>query len=185
MIRGTLFGAVCAFAAQPALACSPLPADTRSQAEILRSSTPVRVTAQCAFTHGGVRDDKYGGIAEDLGGGRVSQILFDGNSTVLVADCTRREAAVLTAPPDPTEDPISTCGPSRYLPLTGPNAILDLSAGGDLRALMARATAVGVREGNPITILNTTPWGTQVPRKDRIDLLCGCKLHYPSSPGAR
>ena len=28
-------------------------------------------------------------------------------------------------------------------------------------------------------------WGERLWRKERVDLLCGCKLYYPDSPGAK
>ncbi|SFJ27980.1 hypothetical protein [Jannaschia pohangensis] len=180
-----LSAAVVVAVAAPTLACSPLLPDTRTSVEIIRGSRPVEVTAQCAFTNGGGSDNLSGGDAVDLGNGRVAQSLLYNNVAVLVSDCQSREATMFYAPVDESKGPFTTCGPTDFLTTLGPDAIVDLSAGATLTELVEIVTPAGLRETDPIRALNTAPWGKPVPRKDRIDLLCGCKLFYPDSPGAR
>jgi len=172
-------------AAPAAWACSPSVPEPRTSVEMIRQSQPVEVTAQCAFSKGGVNDDLRGDDAVDLGGGRVAQNLFYNNFAVLVSDCESREATMFYAPVDESKGPFSTCGPDDFLPTLGPDAIVDLAAGATLTELVEIVKPAGLREADPIRALNTAPWGKAVPRKDRIDLLCGCKVFYPDSPGAR
>jgi hypothetical protein len=170
------------FLAAQSCACS-IVADPRTNAQIKLDSAPLSVTASCGFQNGGVYDNLSAGNAEDLENGRVLQRVNETDHSVLLADCGTREVTMLHGPFAYDED--SLCGPMSFFdPLVGDNAIMSMSAGATLRELVDLAVQHGATEQNPIEVFNTDPWGDPVDPKDRVDLLCGCQLYYPDSPGA-
>ena len=65
---------------------------------------------------------------------------------------------------------------------------MSLSVGADLHELVDLAAKQGITEIDPNEhfFRFTADWKDEtVTRKDRFDLLCGCKRLYPDSPGAK
>jgi hypothetical protein len=171
-----------------ASACSIEP-DARSPQELRAESKAVAVDRQCRAINAGVHDNLSLGPVTNLGDGRVQQVLGGNDqSNVLVADCNTREVTILQGKETIIGE--DSCGPiSSYADLAGENAMMSLSLGANLHELVDLATAQGVTEINPqeYFFMFATGWESRthkVGRKDRFDLLCGCKLYYPDSAGA-
>ncbi len=184
----TVFAAASVLA-DAALACEPV-YDERSLFEIRSLSKPVAVDPKCRAINAGVYDALSLGPATDLGRGRVQQVLGgQDQSRVLLADCNTRELTILQGAVTRTTE--TSCGPiSEYADLAGENAMMPLDREANLHDLVDVAAKRGVTEINPLEYFFkfTKPWETEqyaVSRKDRFDLLCGCKLYYPGSPGAK
>ncbi len=157
--------------------------------EALAQSKRVAVDRQCRTINVGVYDDWSLGPATDLGNGRVQQVLEDTDqSQVLLADCNTREVTILQGAK--AEFIETSCGRLySYGPVTGDNAPISLSVGADLHDLVDLAAAKGITEIDPVDsffrFTSNEGSGQAVGRKDRFDLLCGCKRFYPDSPGAQ
>jgi hypothetical protein len=157
--------------------------------EAIAQSKRVAVDRQCRTINVGVYDDWSLGPATDLGNGRVQQVLEDTDeSRVLLADCQTREVTILRGAA--TEAGETSCGMAySYGAVTGNNAPMSLSAGANLHELVNLAAAQGMTEIDPIDYFfrftSNEGSGQAVGRKDRFDLLCGCKRFYPDSPGGK
>jgi hypothetical protein len=157
--------------------------------EALAQSKRVAVDRHCRTINVGVYDDWSLGPATDLGNGRVQQVLDETNqSQVLLADCNTREVTILRGAK--TEFIETSCGRLySYGPATGDDAPVSLSVGANLKELVDLAAAQGMTEIDPIdyffSFRSNEGSGQAVRRKDRFDLLCGCKRFYPDSPGAQ
>lgn len=193
--------------AQGAVACSVA---AQSEAELKRlavklrqESLPVQTGADCAFRNGGLEDDLSAGPAVDRGNGWVTQRLMpealDGAEKLLVVNCNAREAislAVDYAPIDPqnyTKDLVedgcnglqydASWGP-QYPSVVAPEGPMDLAAFADVSAVVQGARHAGLVVDTRLAALLRDDFGRKYQPKDRIDLLCGCKLFYPESAGA-
>lgn len=170
-----------------ALACSPI-GDERSAATIRAASEPVSTDSACRMINGGVYDNLTLERAENLGNGRISQAIGENNFLVLLGDCYTREVTILRGAVTSSEEgPCSTF--FQYAPVVGANTSIALSQGADLHELVALATAGGATELNPSEFFFEFGvffgrQGLTVGRRDRFNLLCGCGLYYPNSPGA-
>ena len=179
-------------AAPPAQACTGFSVDNRTPTAVKAASKPVIVDKHCRTMDAGVYDDYTLGVAKDLGNERVFQSVGGEDSLVLVADCTTREATMLLGPVIHVNYGI--CSNSTFRgSLAGGGAVVSLSQGDRLNDLVEATKAAGGSEIDPIkeffvfTPINSEKFQGQykVGRKDRFDLLCGCKIHYPDSAGAR
>ncbi|MFN7268765.1 MAG: hypothetical protein ACK5UA_07170 [Cereibacter sp.] len=160
-----------------------------SASQLRAESKRVVVDRQCRTINAGIYDNLSLGRATDLGNGRVQQIVDDENqSQVLVADCNTREVTILRGARDEGAD--TSCGMLySYGPVTGDKAPMSLSVGANLHELVDLAAAKGLTEIDPndyfFSFSSQDGPGQAVGRKDRFDLLCGCKRLYPDSPGAQ
>ena len=159
-----------------------------TKSQMVAQSKPVAVDRQCRTINAGIYDNLSLGPATDLGGGRVQQVLEDADlSRVLLADCNTREVTILEGAA--TEAGDSSCGPFyTYAPITGGDAPMSLSVGANLHELVELAATKGMTEIDPHEhfFRVIADWEDEtVTRKDRFDLLCGCKRLYPNSPGAQ
>jgi hypothetical protein len=156
---------------------------------MVAQSKPVAVYRQCRTINAGIYDEISLGPATDLGNGRVQQVLEDTEqSEVLLADCNTREVTILRGAE--AEFIETSCGRLySYGPVIGDNAPMSLSVGADLHELVDLAAKKGITEIDPneyfFSFSSSKGPGQAVGRKDRFDLLCGCKRIYPDSPGAQ
>ncbi|WP_147235135.1 hypothetical protein [Ruegeria sp. A3M17] len=140
----------------------------------------VNMSRDCSFVGGG-RDDFLGGEpAQDLGAGRISQVVSDfGAETAVVSDCETGEQVQVNGFWREAES--AACQSStkvvRYLK---PNGSLDLSLGASIKELSSEIVSLGysVRQGVTFDDRRARP-------RDYPDFFCGCKLYYPDSPGAK
>ncbi len=171
----------------PTLACI-YAEEQRSASEVRADSKPVAVDRRCRMINGGAYDDQRLGEAVQLDDGRFFQVINENSAKVLLGDCNTREVTILLGPETIIGE--TSCGPQAvYAPLVGDQAPFSLNAGKDLHELVDVAAAAGARELNPNTqffefSINLTETH-KVGRGDRFDLLCGCKVFYPNSPGAK
>jgi hypothetical protein len=160
-----------------------------TNSQLLAESKPVAVDRQCRTINAGIYDNTSLGQVTDLGNGRVQQVLEDTEqSRVLLADCNTREVTILQGAK--TDSIETSCGTLySYGPVTGDDAPISLSVGANLHELVDLAAAKGVTEIDPneyfFSFSSSKGPGQAVGRKDRFDLLCGCKRIYPDSPGAQ
>lgn len=188
MMRRGLLALLACLTATDAAACSIF-FDERPVAELRRISAPATMDRQCRMINGGVHDTLTLGRAQHAGDGRFIQVVGDySQSLIYVADCKTREATLLRGKATQTAE--TSCGPSfSYADLAGPDAMMSLSEGEDLHALVEIAKAQGVTEQNPLDYFFTftrNAWEDPVPvgPQDRFDLMCGCKHLFPDTPGA-
>lgn len=169
-------------------ACIIIPFTGAKKLEIRKASKAVVTNADCSFENAGLWDRHSAGPAVSLGNNRFYQIRGqspDVVSSVLVADCQERE--VIGIDRYHNVRPEDSCSlAADPLPLLSPEGPLTLKEGKDLSEL----SRIGESEGTIVVNqelkdLLETPWGKPMPSKDRVDLLCGCRLHYPDSPGAK
>ena len=171
------------FFAQASIACSFNPPPPEWQQHL--SSRAVAVGPSCSFENAGLTDHISAGPAEDLGSGRVYQRVNGQDHFVMFADCNTREVTLLWGPPTPSAAE-EVCGFfDDYEPLVGDEALLPATTGESLLEFVAAARELGATERDPIKYINETSSGKPVWRRDRVDLLCGCKIFYPESPGAQ
>jgi hypothetical protein len=188
--------------ASAASACEPV-MDERSLSKIRANSAPVATDSECRTINAGVYDDLFVGPAVDLGNGRVMQVLGhtyftagndknfseEDKSRVLLADCNTREVTILQGAQ--TQVGETSCGPEySYAPVVGKKAVISLDAGETLNELVDLAAAKGVTELSPKQhfFMFSKVWESElhpVGHKDRFDLLCGCKIFYRGSAGAK
>lgn len=180
---------------QQASACILLPYERPYWLTILQSD-PTTQTEQCAFVNAGIDDNESGGDAFDLGNGRIAQLMNGHDYMALIVDCNASEATMLRGDVLPDRS-ISVCITDHdiFEPVVGADADLSLSAGESLAELVNLAAAVGWLASDPEWSLNTYPWDERdaqgqrinapVWPRDRVDLLCGCRIFYPDSPGAQ
>lgn len=190
----TILLAVAGSMASPVAACSLEEATPSVKMKYRRDSKPVETAADCSFRNGGIFDTISGGPAKRLGNGRFYQHLTVSqvpgvSPDILVVDCDRREAIRLFARfVRNARYQKDTCG-AEYgdqYPILAPQGPLTLLEGATLDDLAAIAEASGTVESDTELFVLTTAYPlSQLPRKDRIDLLCGCKLYYPDSSGAK
>ena len=147
------------------------------------SSKPVKVSEKCGFKNAGVYDDIEAADAVDLGQGRILQDTGDGTS-VLVIDCMASEAIEVIG--KATKIGETSCGPDFVFgQVKSPKGPMTLLEGKHLTELAALARQRGLRADEELDYLFNDPWGKPLWRKERVDLLCGCKLYYPESAGAK
>ncbi|WP_170409240.1 hypothetical protein [Ruegeria atlantica] len=128
----------------------------------------------CSFKNGGDQDWIQGGASLDLGNGFVGQKI---DRSVNVIDCNNRTGINISGP----VVGLTSCGPSidvdEIWPL--PTGLVP-TAEGRLADLAERAS----RRDLAVYFDVNERFKTEK-RKDRFDQLCGCKLYYPDSPGAK
>ncbi len=181
--------------ATSSVACSIIPMTTAEKWQFNQdsraASKPVQVGHLCEFTNAGLHDGISAGPAKRLGNNRFFQVMgtFDGKvSDILVGDCNTREVIRLVSRVDPsTETAGTSCGPefSGVLPILKPEGDFTLKEGKSVADLviLARASS-NVRVDEALETILLDGLEKRLPRKDRFDLLCGCKLYYPDTPGA-
>lgn len=128
----------------------------------------------CSFVNGGDQDWIEGGASVDLGNGFVGQNI---ERSVNVVDCNNRTGINISGP----VVGMTSCGPSidvdKIWPLP-PGLVPKVE--GRLAELAIRASR---RDLAVQYDLNERFKADR--RKDRFSQLCGCKLYYPDSPGAK
>lgn len=177
--------------AQQAVACSP------SSFRLLSSTLgninlPAKTAKDCSFRKSG--HDKLsrsfrGNPARDIGGGRIAQVLTGGSydasgEMLLFADCSAGDAAVFWQLETLNGGPvISSCTGSATLAVTElqpPNGPIALRPNTTVESLVAASN-------NTFVLVETDfdAFFRKIRGNDRFDPLCGCKLYYPDSPGAK
>lgn len=163
--------------------------DERSASEVRQKSKKVQTDSQCRTVNIGVFDVTALGPAQSFGNGRIVQKVDEDDSKFLIADCRTRELTVLQGRTTETHE--TSCGPQfEFGSLLDKSSGFDLRDGENLSQLVAFAKENGARELNPHKLFyefNLVGHSKRyaVGRKDRFDLLCGCKIYYPDSKGAK
>ncbi len=183
--------------AQVSEACSivePSNAEKRKENRQARaSSEPVVIGQRCEMSNVGIRDRVKTGAAMALGGSRFYQVIDHGEGQVIdviVGDCASREVIrVFSFEEWSIEKLDSACNlvgrePVSLLEPNGPFSLTEGSTIAELKThLSAYSDQVTIDENLEPLLLDDL--GKKVPKKDRFDPLCGCKLYYPDSPGAK
>lgn len=184
-----LLSSVLSVIASAASACDPM-MEQRTPSQIRFQSKRVAVDSQCRAINVGAYDDISLGPAKDLGNGLIQQDLGGPDqSRVFIADCNIREVTILQGKVARTEE--TSCGPMDfYADLAGANAMMTFDGRANYQDLVAFALSKGVTEISPSEYFFKFSMSYEaalhpVGRKDQFDLLCGCKLYYPDSPGAK
>lgn len=178
------------------MACYPEQLTVLDKLAIVRTSQPVAMGANCAFVNAGLQDRTSGGPPVPVGNARFYQVIEQGVTlsnfpSAIVVDCEEKAMTLVIAEPTGTDHLLSSCGSfakefHEFLPPNGP---LDFTEGHDLTAFeqIAIAAAEMTIDPNVRTLVGPDLWlgGITFPLKDRVDFLCGCKIHYPDSAGAQ
>ncbi len=164
-VRGAV-GLCAALLAAPAAACMPAPHEP--------SEIPVPGEG-CALSY---RTSEIGmvglGVALDLGDGWVSQPVFEGNAChwqarLVVTDCASGRAVV--------------AGPESLSVMDAPGESKIDRFEARVQALPSRTPATVARAAAPLEAGEIAAAGFALEGRP-LPLECGCKLHYPGSPGA-
>jgi hypothetical protein len=155
------------------------------------NNEPVTTLPDCSFNGAGERN-LSAGRAINLGDGRIYQqgpIYWASDyvegGEVLVVDCNTLETVVLKG--QALVD--SSCGPVRY-PLAIVDSIADLTEGDSLTELVdfvERNGGIALDAGdyfNETYLADDGGYSVANLPADSVDLLCGCNIFYPDSPGA-
>lgn len=173
--------AVLAFFAAPAMACTCGPSYERL--------LPIKKLPNCAFDRAGRGPYGFGYAkeAQKIGGGLVAQSIHFGdccvdNNALLVTDCGRSEAALFYGNPNSEQFAAVRSSSIKYIqPPYGPIA---LTSKATIPGLIAKAKKRNVYWSGDVAEL----WkrnGFLPANIKRFDPFCGCKLHYPETPGAK
>ena len=185
------------FGANMGYACSieePTNAQKRKENRQARaSSEPVVVGQSCELSNVGIRDQVETGPAFALDGSRFYQVIDHGEgqvTDVIVGDCASREVIRIFSFEEWSIEKLdSACNLVGREPvsLLEPNGPFTLTEGSTLTELKSHLSAYSdqVTIDEDLEPLLLDDLGKKVPKKDRFDPLCGCKLHYPDSPGAK
>ncbi|MEP5630511.1 MAG: hypothetical protein ABJP79_01370 [Tateyamaria sp.] len=195
MIRQFLIsGSILLLGTLPAVACifpHYSPAELRQQNRDARAaSKPVVTGADCSFVNAGLNDGLSGGPAIRLENSRIYHVLGTSKgvvSDVMVVDCEGRSATRVR--PDFIQNDnyaLDSCGGEhgdRY-PLLAPEGPLSLTEGSNLAAFEGIAKKTGkVRVDGEMPAYFADFLDKPLPRKDRVDFLCGCRRYHPQSAG--
>ena len=156
-------------------ACSMAPEESKLKQDIdnLLKNKRVKQDADCSYKNGGSYDGGSGEAAVDLGRGRIGQRLsYD---RMLLVVCGEKQAVVLQGTVVSSGE--SSCGFHETLDLDTalpPKGRFDLSAGSDFAGFLRYARQFGMKYSEDLK----GQLGMER-SKDRIDLLCGCKVFYP------
>ncbi len=145
---------------------------------------PLSVGERCEFENAGswkspLEGGPVTGFAGSLVAQRITDLTCGSTQELWVADCETGEALVFSG---------TLCG---GLPLTvpvstvscfdGPDGLLEMSQSSSLSQLAEAAKKHGIRTKSE-TISDRLK---NLPFNRRPSPACGCKLHYPDSPGAK
>ncbi|WP_299725170.1 hypothetical protein [uncultured Tateyamaria sp.] len=178
-----------------ALACEvqfQTPAEKRQiNRDARANSKPVEMGRYCSFVNGGLYDQVSGGDAQPLDKSRVYHVLDTAEgvaSDLMVVDCDALAVTrVIAGYIDNDNYSIDSCGHELgdREPIIAPAGPLTLTEGDGLAAFeqIAMQTRKVWVDGD-LAALRLDLEGGPVPRKDRVDFLCGCRLHHPQSKGA-
>jgi hypothetical protein len=157
----------------------------------------IKVSSDCSFVNGGTFDNHEivrGLPAEDIGNGRISQIFetvrtCGRQETLLFAECNTREAVLINGAAKGGEQ--TADGLVLPMPVAGAHeatVYAILAPNGEVRigpqATVTSVTSDAEREGVVIHRDLNLYLSNMRPR-NRFDPLCGCKIYYPDSAGAR
>ena len=197
MIRQLLISCgICLLGALPALACS-IPhfssAELRQQNRDARAaSKPVVTGVDCSFVNAGLNDHLSGGPAIRLENSRIYHVLGTVKGAVgdvMVVDCDGRSATRVRSEIIQNDNyALDSCGGKHgdLYPLLAPNGPLSLTEGSNLAAFESIAKETGtVRVDANMRAFFKDRLGKPLPRKDRLDFLCGCRRYYPQSAGGK
>lgn len=178
-----------------AQACTVFPMSEDEKAAAARAERETSLSAvtgkDCSFKNGGILEVQ-GGPAIKLGNERFYQVLWELDGAprdILVTDCGGREVIRLIGGFIQNENySMDSCGGQqgdRYA-IIAPQGPLTLSEGAsfaEFKTIARAAEGVGVDEG--LTKFFYGREGAKITPRDEVDFLCGCRLFYPESKGAR
>jgi len=159
--------------------------------QAIQASKPVTTGEDCSFVNGGIYDNFSGGPAISVGDKRFYQVLGTEAGQVtdaLVVDCGQRLVTRVMSGFIKNENYAQgSCGNEfgdRFA-LLAPKGALTLTEGATLQDFERIAEATGkVQVDGTLLALTKDLQGKNLPKRDRIDFLCGCKLLYPDLPEA-
>lgn len=177
-----------ALVAPAVMACVIFPPTKEEKLQARLDSKPVETSVSCAFKNAGLNDRVSAGPAIKLGEDRFYQDRNPGAgvaSSVLLADCAAREVIGVRRFRNIVE---TSClmFEAEWLPVLKPEGPLSLTEGETLSDFIDIAASAdkNIEIDETLSWAFTDPWGRSLPQKDRVDLLCGCKIFYPDSAGA-
>lgn len=154
-----------AVASTGAFACSFEPVPSLQNKRVVQAS-------DCSFENGGSQEWITGDAVQDLGDGKTVQIVrafF--TSGLVLADCSTSESIVVLGPIVSE----TSCGPEhRADGLLSPEGNLQIDASKPLSEAV-----VAARQLDLDVWLSAERWNMREKRKDRFDVMCGCKNFYP------
>lgn len=162
--------------AQAASACSPVFKKWWEN----RSAKPA---ADCSFDGGGRHDWTHGGPAVNLGNGRVYQLIMDIHvpQSAVVTDCLSGSQIAVHNP----NGEETSCGLwSSIQEHIAPDGSLDLTRGKNLSELETYVSSRGFEVQSEIQVQLNNAYLDARPR-DVPDFMCGCRLYYSDSTGAK
>jgi hypothetical protein len=148
--------------------------------KVVVGDRPIRANPDCSFTHAGrtAFDVGEGSATEDLGKGRVSQIISFGehacsiNEYALVTDCRSQKALLIRGADNP--DGGGTGVIHSVDIVVKPDGPISLREGRSISELADRARKRGFT-----VVSDVEAFVLALRKKNRFDPFCGCKVYYP------
>jgi hypothetical protein len=144
---------------------------------------PLTTGEHCSFENAGsVTDPISGGPVIEIGGGKIGQAISINTAChgyleeLLFVDCAEAVAVVLA----PMSNPYAANAYRTISEMQFPTGPIHLTKSMTVAKLIKTAMAydIGVED-------DLSGWLSRVNPQRRFDYLCGCKLYYPDSAGAK
>lgn len=185
MVRIAITACLLIICGTTASACTPVGGIGYFVLAKLSGNAPINVNADCSFDRAGKALNKLGegGASKANGKGLVSQVVRFGEGCaiheyLIVTDCNSGQALLIKGPKYPYGGGSSVIDSAEVL--LKPHGPLNLERERSLEAIAAKARSAGA-----LATSDASTFIASLRKKDRFDPLCGCKLFYPDSEGAK